>query len=298
MKNSILLLVFALCHLVNAQNKDFTLGVVLPAPSAKLTESALHKLETKFITVLNKNTELQYGFSNDIVITPRINVEESSMVQGGLENIAVVKLEITYLIKQLSSTENFGSLTKRYTGSGKNESLAIANAFSQIKSNDKALQDFLSEAKQNIYSYYNQNCQKVLTKAANMAQQNDHEQAISLAQSIPDTGNSCYATAQQKSIEYYAAYQKKLCTKNMANAKAEIAANNFEQALYYLDMIDPSSTCFAEVDKLIAQLSTKVDRKEKQALDAENIRLKAMQEISKAYYQNAIQTTTYSIILK
>mgnify|MGYP007060773840 CR=1 FL=1 len=46
--------------------------------------------------------------------------------------------------------------------------------------------------KEDIYKYFNENCASIENKAKNLYAKQDFEQAISLLQSIPETGNNCF----------------------------------------------------------------------------------------------------------
>jgi hypothetical protein len=51
------------------------------------------------------------------------------------------------------------------------------------------------------------------------------------------------------------------------------------------------------VEKLIAQISSKVDRKEKQEVELEKQRIDAIKEIGKAYYSNSIKLVKYDVLV-
>lgn len=281
-----------------SQTGNFTVGILLPDPDSKINEAGISKLEAKLINFLNKSDIFSYGYSNDFVLYPIIDVADSGVVQGGLENLAVTKVEISFVIKQLSTGKTYGSVTKIFKGSGKNESQAMTNSFSQINPADKVLHEFLSKSKENIVKYYSENCSKIIQNADKFAKSGDYEQSISLLQSIPDTGNSCYENAQKSSLANFKLYQKKLCASNISKAKSEIALNNFESAAYYLEFIDNESGCYKESENLISQISAKVTKKENQAIDLETKRINAIKEIGKAYYSNQTKTVKYSVIVK
>ena len=281
-----------------SQTNNFTIGILLPEPNSKINESGISKLEIKLTNFLNKSDVFSYGYSNDFVLCPIIDITESGLVQGGLENLAVAKVEISFVIKQLSTGKTYGSITKTFKGSGKNESQALANSFSQIIPSDKILHDFLSESKNNIEKYYAENCSKIIQNANNIAKTGDYEQSISLLQSIPDTKNNCFENAQKTSITYYKLYHKKLCSSYITKAKSEIALNNFENATYYLNFIDSESDCYKDAENLINQISSKIIKKENQTIDLETKRINAVKEIGKAYYTNLAKTANYTVILK
>ncbi|WP_293298396.1 hypothetical protein [Pedobacter sp. UBA4863] len=281
-----------------SQNTDFTLGIILPEPSQKINEAQITKLESKLSNLINNSGVVTYGYNNDFIIFPIVNIDDVSIVQGGLENITVTTIDLTLNIKQISSNKSFNIISRKIKGSGKTEQLAITNAFSLINTADKDLIEFLKIGKGNIYKYFDENCSKIMSKASNSYARQDFEQAISLLQSIPETGNNCFSEAQKNTLVYYKGYQSKLCKENITKAKSEIAVKNYETALSYLNMIDGSSSCYSEVEKLINQISDKVEKNDKKELDLEIRRINAIKEIAKAYYSNSVRTVKYNVIVR
>jgi hypothetical protein len=188
-------------------------------------------------------------------------------------------------------------MSKKIKGSGNNKIQAITNAFNQIKITDEVYKQFILTSKTKILKYYADNCKSIILTANNLSAKHDYEQSLSLLQSIPIASTNCYNEAQIKSFEVYKKYQSILCSKNITTAKAAIATNNYENALQALEVIDPSSSCYPEVQKLIAQISSKVEKKEKQELDLEKQRINAIKEIGKAYYSNSIRIVKYNMIV-
>lgn len=298
MKKITLIISVILSNYSFAQNTDFTIGLILPEPSQKINEAQITKLESKLSNLINKSGVVTYGYNNDFVIFPIINIDDTSIVQGGLENITVTTIDLTLNIKQISSNKSFNIVSKKIKGSGKTEQLAITNGFSLIKVDDKDLITFISKGKENIFKYFNENCKSILTKAANLNAKQDYEQAISLLQSIPETGNSCYAESQKNALAYYKSYQSKLCKENLIKAKSEISIKNYENALSYLYMIDSGSSCYSEVEKLINQISDKVQKDENKEIDLEKRRINAIKEIAKTYYSNSVRLVKYNVIVR
>ncbi|TKB99605.1 hypothetical protein [Pedobacter cryotolerans] len=298
MKKLLLTLAVFLPSLCYSQNLDFTLGLILPEPSQNLNEAQIIKLESKLSNLINNSGVVTYGYNNDFVILPIVNIDDVSIVQGGLENLTITTLDLTLNIKQISTNKSFNIISKKIKGSGKTEQLAITNAFSLIKASDKNILDFISKGKENIYKYFNQNCSKIMSKASNLYAIQDFEQAISILQSIPETGKNCYKEAQKNALIYYKGYQSKLCKENISKAKSQIAIKNYENALSYLNMIDVTSTCYSEVERLTNQISYKIDNNNKKELDLEIRRINAIKEIAKAYYLNSSKTVRYNIIVR
>lgn len=279
------------------ENVTFTLGIVMPEPSNDFSPEQIQKLASKITQIINNSNEVTVGYTNDIVVYPIISVDETSVVEGGMQNITVTTIEFSLFVKQISTNLVYNSFSKKIKGSGNNKSQSITNAFSQIKASEETYKQFILISKSKILNYYNENCKTIIQTSNNLLAKQDYEQSISLLQSIPIASTNCYNEAQKKSLEVYKKYQSILCSRNLTKAKAAIATNNYDNALEALEIIDPASTCYPEVQKLITQISSKVDRKEKQELDLEKQRINAIKEIGKAYYSNSIRLIKCNILI-
>ena len=294
-----LLVLFCLCiNTINAQsqNTTLTLGVVMPEVSNELSQEQIGKLTSKITQIINNSNEVTVGYTNDIVVYPIISIDETNVVEGGLQNITVTTIEFSLFIKQVSTNLIYNSISKKIKGSGNNKSQAITNAFSQIKPSEEFYRQFIVTSKSKILKYYTDNCKTIIKAADNLSAKQEYEQSISLLQSIPIASTDCYDEAQKKSVEVYKKYQSVLCSKNITKAKAAIAINDYETALEAVNVIDPTSTCYSEVQKLISQISSKVNKKEEQELDLEKRRINAIKEIGKAYYSNTIRVVRYNVL--
>lgn len=281
-----------------AQKSNFTLGLIMPEGNREFDDMQIKKLEGKLMSIINNSEVSQYGYSNDFVVYPIISIDEISSVQGGLEIITVAAIDLKLGIKQISTNRTFNLTSKKLKGSGKTEKLATTNALVNLKINDKDLVDFIVKGKENIYTYFNENCNQILNTAQNYFKTNSYEQAIALAQSIPETGNNCYQQAQNKALEYYKGYQSKLCTENISKAKGLIALKEYNNALTLLNMVDVNSNCYSQVEKLINEISTKINNADKMEMDLEVRRIDAIKEIAKAYYSSAARTIRYNVIIR
>jgi len=298
MNNIFLLLLIILSSTCYAQNTDFTIGLILPNQNGKINENHIAKLESKLSNLIDKSGVVTYGYNNDFVIFPIINIDDINVIQGGLENIIIITIDLTLNIKQISSRKYFNIISKKIKGSGKTEQLAITNAFTSIKNTDNDLVNFIKKGKENIYEYFNENCSNIMIKAANLYTKQDYVQAISLLQSIPETGNNCYSEAQNNAITYYKGYQSKICKENIAKAKSEIAAKSYQNAVELLNMVDSNSNCYSDAQKLINQISDKTKNTDAPEANTEFTIISLIAEITKMYYENFVEKSEYNSIIK
>lgn len=293
----ILFCFFVLSNKAQSQNTSLTLSIVMPEPSNEISQEQIGKLTSKIAQIINNSNEVVVGYTNDIVIYPIISIDETNVVEGGLQNITVTTIEFSLFVKQVSTNLVYNSFSKKIKGSGNNKSQAITNAFNQINPSDESYKQFILASKSKILKYYANNCKTIIQYADNLSAKQDYEPSISILQSIPLASNTCYDEAQKRSIEVYKKYQSVLCSKNIIKSKAAIAINDYDGAIEALNVIDPSSNCYPDVQKLIAQISSKVSKKEQQEFDLEKKRINAIKEIGKAYYSNTIRVVRYNVLV-
>jgi hypothetical protein len=267
----------------NTQASNFQIQLVMPPASASFTEVQLQKLESKIIQLVTNSNLAIIGTNNNFVIYPVVTIGESNIVENGMQNITVTSLDFSFFIKQIEGNMIFSSISKKIIGNGSNQLLSITNAFSQLNTKDADYKEFILKAIEKVNSYYNENCNTILQKADNLDTKLNYEQAIGLLSSVPPSCINCNALAEKKALEIFKKYQPTLCNYNLTKAKAAIAINDFETALNLLYIIDPTANCNQEVNKLIKEISQKVDKKQAQELDLTKLRINAIKEIGKSY---------------
>jgi hypothetical protein len=115
MKKLFFILLIILSKTSFSQNTEFTLGLILPEPNQKLNEVQISKLESKLSNLINKSEIATYGYNNDFVIYPIVNIDDIGIVQGGLENITVATIDLTLNIKQISSNKSLENGLSKYS---------------------------------------------------------------------------------------------------------------------------------------------------------------------------------------
>jgi hypothetical protein len=285
------------------------LSVVMPDNIDGLTVSQLSKLESKVIQIVTKAGIAASGYNQTFAIYPKFAVYESKVVEGGMQNITALTVELSLFIKQTSNNLLFASVSRQLTGSGQNHETAITSAISQISISDKAFASFIDEAKQKIIRYYEVNCDNIIQKADTYIQMQQYEQALGLLMSIPEEISACYDKILSKSIDTYKTYQKQVCSENLMKAKTLSAAMDYDGALNVLSGIDPYADCFKDAVTLVKSIENKVsaenkklwDFRTKQYNDAvalEKQRISAIKEIAVSCYKSQPTTVNYHYLVR
>lgn len=285
------------------------LSVVMPENIDGLNVSQLSKLESKITQITTKAGLSASGYNQTFVIYPKFAIYSTDVVEGGMQNITVVTVELSLFIKQLSNNMLFSSVSKSLKGSGKNTELAITNAISQIPVSDKAFSAFIDEGKDKIIKYYEANCDNIIKKADSYIQMQQYGQALGLLMSIPEEIQTCHDKVIAKSIETFQAYQNQVCTEKIQQAKAKSARQDYDDALEILASIDPSAKCYGESQTLIKSIEEKVSAEVKKqwdfqmkqyndAVSLEKQRIKAVKEMAVEYYKSQKIDVNYNVLIK
>jgi uncharacterized protein YbaA (DUF1428 family) len=296
-----------------AQSTDdigkIALSVIMPENVDGLNVSQLSKLETKIAQIITASGLAATGYNNNFVIYPKFAINESNIVEGGMQNITVVTADLSLFIKQVNNDMLFSSISKSLKGSGSSKELAITNAILQIQTKDPEFKTFIEAGKTKIIQYYEANCTDIIKKSDSYVKMQQYEQAFGLLMTVPDEVTSCYSQIQSKAIEIYKAYQTQKCAEQIQKAKASIATTDYNTALNILEEVDPSASCFNESQTLEKSIETKIAAEEKKqwdfkmkqnndAVSLEEQRIAAIKEIAVSYYKSQPTTVNYNYIVK
>jgi hypothetical protein len=285
------------------------IGVVMPDQIEGLDATLINRLENKVTQIVSQSGVGASGYNNTFVIYPKISINENNVVEGGMQNINVMAIELSLFIKQVDNNLVFSSVTKQLKGVGANKIQALGNAITKISSSDPEFVKFIELGKNNIIKYYQTNCDKILQKADTYSKQKKFDEGLGLLMTVPEEVSDCYVKIQGRAIELYKLYQNQICNELIINAKAKIASNNNSAALDILSKIDPSASCIKEAQLLIAKVESKVSSEEKKqwdfkmkqyndATNLEKMRINAVKEIAVSHYKNQPKTVNYLYIVQ
>jgi len=259
----------ALSYNIYAQSIDdigkIALSVIMPENVETLNASQISKLESKVTQICTKAGLSASGYDQTFVIYPKFDIYETNVVEGGMQNITVIKCELSLYIKQVSNNVLFSSVVRDLKGSGKTKELAITNAISQIPISDKGLLDFIAEGKNKIIGYYEANCNDIIKKAESYNQSKKYEDAIATILQIPEEITSCYDQVLDKVSKYYTDYQKQICSNLILASEAKLATKDYVGALDHLCDMDPKANCYSEAVKIIKRIENQIADAERRA---------------------------------
>lgn len=308
----VLLVIFGFISSINAQSTSdvgkIVLSVIMPDNVEGMNDSQLSKLETEITKIVTSTGLAASGYNNSFVIYPKFTINETFVVESGLQDITIINCDLTLFIKQVDNNVIFSTISRSLKGNGKSKLLALSNALTKINVNDKDFQQFIDKGKVKILHYYESKCQDIIMKSENLVKTQNYEQALGLLMTVPEEV-SCYNKVQEKSIEAYKAYQKQKCITQIQEAKAQLAMNNYSSALNILSQIDPSTPCFKESQALVNNAGDNVDKEDKKLWDfkmktytnniaLEKERIIAVKNIAISYYKSIPKTINYTYLVR
>lgn len=271
-----------------------------------IDHTILEKIDGKLTQLLANNGIVSTGYNNGLLLQPNLIINGNEVVEGGMQNINVIRITLQLLIKQDQTSIVFTSFSKELTGTGRTQLLAINNAVNSLSENDSTLINFLEKGKEKLQAYYESNCTKILNEANNLSKSGKYEESLALIMSVPETA-SCYITAQSKSLEVYKNYQKKICAENIKQANTFIASKDYSSAFQTLSEIDTESPCAAQSNSLVKVIDAKITVEEKKqrdrqvkiyndAVSLEKQRINAIKDIAVSYYKSQKRTNQIIIV--
>jgi hypothetical protein len=289
-----------------AQNNvsNIALGTYIPYEMAAVPQEARQILETKLGQMVTKNGISDVSYNSRFIITPNVAVMSKDVIGSAPPKIAL-NLDITLYIGDGVNGTLYTSKSFNVKGVGSNETKAYIAAIKNMRTNGDDVQRFVSEGKQKIIDFFNNNCDLIQKEANTLANQNRFEEALGLLVNVP-VSSSCYdkvgkslKTMYQKTIDRDCEVQLAQATA-IWNAGQDMDAANAAGAI--LAEIEPSSSCYPQVKALFSKIEGRVktlsDRPweyKLKVLEANVEIAKGAQNVLMAYAKNQPNTVMYNI---
>ncbi len=289
-----------------AQNSgsNIALGTYIPYEMATVPQEARQILETKLGQMVTKNGISDISYNSRFIITPNVSVMSKDVIGSAPPKIAL-NLDITLYIGDGINGTLYTSKSFNVKGVGSNETKAYIAAIKNMRTNGDDVQLFVTEGKQKIIDFFNNNCELIQKEANTLANQNRFEEALGLLVNVP-VSSTCYdkvgkslKTMYQKTIDRDCEVQLAQATA-IWNAGQDMEAANTAGAI--LAEIEPSSACYSSVKALFSKIEGRVktlsDRPweyKLKVLDANVEIAKGAQNVLMAYAKNQPNTVMYNI---
>lgn len=287
-----------------SDKSNLPIGVWIPEQTEALPASAGRNLENKLQQIL-QNNGLGTGINNArFILVPSIHVESKDITPTAPAMFAY-NLLVTLFIGDGIEGKSFASYSTTVKGVGENETKAYLAAIGNIRTNDKAYQDFIDKAKNRIIDYYNSHCDIIIREAKMLATLRQYDEAIWQLTSVPEVCTTCrdkalnaVAPIFQQKVDYECKLKLSEATA-IWNAGQNSAAA--DEAGRILITIDPNASCFKDAKALSDRIAKKIyetDKREWEYIYDKNIGLqrdmiKAYRDVGVAYGNGQPKNVTY-----
>lgn len=252
-----LLGVFGLSMLAQDDAGNVSITAVQPTYE-NIPDAARANLETKMQRIIS-GCGLASSAADRFILTARVDITEKEINTAGM---IVQRMEITFIVGDVIEEKVYGTTTVNATGIGETEAKCFIKAFQSIKPNTPELLAFINQAKDDIASYYANNCQFIIQEADRMIGMQQYGEAIATLVAVPKVCTECYTTCQAKAIDIYKLQIEQEGKQLIQDARsAWLVKRDYacaEKALDILAKINPSAECQSEANLLIDEINTQL----------------------------------------
>ncbi len=194
----------------------------------------------------------------NLVLTAQIQVIDKQVTATAPAQF-VIELETSVYVVNLVENIIISETSFVTKAIDKKENKAIAKAISQIKPKLPIVANFMNNTREQVVAYYATRIPAIMAEANSLSKRGEYDKAISLLGSVPESLDD-YPTIADRMTNIYIEKLDKMAAMSIQNAKAAIALGNHEEALSHLVYVHPTSTKFAEADKMVAQIKLSLDK--------------------------------------
>lgn len=265
----IAIVMFVVSFAQNNQGKSddiarISIAPIVPQQIEGMPEAARSMLKNKLQQIVTKNG--LGSINSQFFITANVTIVSKDITPTAPPMIAM-NLEITFYITDYINKSVFSTTSIEKKGVGKNETKAYIEALKTINYKDPQFKAFLDDGKKKIIEYYNSNCDFIIKEAQTMAAAKEYGAAIYKLVSVPNVCKECYEKCMDEVKPIFKLYEDQQCGVNLAKAKASWAKLDANEASSYLSNISPDASCYADAQKLVNEIKTKMLADEKKEWD-------------------------------
>jgi len=305
MKNTVLIIISIICFISNAQeiNNDILIGAHITEQAESIPNSAKRILLNKLGRMVTENGISDNVNNSRFIITPNVSVIAKEITPTAPPKLAL-SLEVTLYVGDGIGGNLFESESLIAKGVGVNENKAYINALKRLNPKSKIISKLIANSKEEILSYYENNCSDIVNKATGLENQGKTGEALFVITNIPES-TKCFKENNSKIKSLYKKSIDDDCERKLNTAKAIWAANqNLDAANEcgkLLASIDPNAKKFNQVENFYKTISKRVknlsDRDwefQLKELELDKSIIESAKEVGIAFGKNQPQTITYN----
>ena len=223
-----------------------------------IPEAARANIESKMQRMIS-GCGLASSEADRFIMTARIDITEKEINTAGM---IVQRMEITFIVGDVIEEKIYGTTTINAMGIGETEAKCFIKAFQTIKPNNPELMVFVNKAKDDIVSYYTNNCRFIIQDADRMIGMQQYGEAIATLVAVPKVCTECYTACQAKAIDTYKILIEHEGKQLIQDARsAWLVKRDYDcadKALDILAKVNPDAKCQSEANLLIDEINTQL----------------------------------------
>ena len=219
---------------------------------------------------------------------------EEKTVEGGMRKIKITTYELSLELLHPILGNKFGTFTLTLNGQGYDKRKTMLNAISNLNPSSSSLTAFLEKATRDASNFYAGNLTVILDKAKTLSKDKRYDEAIALLWSLP-VNNGNHDAIYGSLIEIYTKMQTESCQGILQKANNAYALKNYEEALYWLNALEPESPCKDEALKLTSAINQSYRYDESEKLRREEEKEKRKYQMIESDKQRSHELKTYTI---
>lgn len=170
---------------------------IAPLPEGnEVSQGAAKLLETRLKQILTRNSAGAAQEFNVFSIRPELSILEKKTTAGLVQNVGLVKGELTLIATNRIDGSLYHSVTIPISGQAKAGDDPYKAMVQSIRSTDPLFTRFIRVAREKIDTYYAQNCGVILQKAKSLYQMKKYKEARSYLSAISEA-LPCYDQASE-----------------------------------------------------------------------------------------------------
>lgn len=255
-----------LCWSQNSTDGYCKISIGVHLSDKNIPQEAYRLLETKLKQIVSANGLADNDYIERFVITAKANVISKDITPSTPIRISQ-KVEITFMIGDVSENKLYQSLPITVTGIGENETKSYISAFNNIKPSSENFRVFIESAKDKMIQYYTSNGEDIINKAQDLARQHKYQQALYILNVIPNISTGIYRQAQDMMVQLLE--QKTDYEAQEALNKARLTwaqspnADGASGVAEQLSKVSALSSYQPQIDSLLNEITVKLTADEK-----------------------------------
>ena len=238
-----------------------TISVNVFVPEDAVPSEARTILVTKLNQIVTNYGFADNGLTDRFFLTPEVIVSTKDIVPTNPPKVSQ-KLDVVLMIGDVEDNKLFGTLSLPVVGVGLNENKAYINAFQKIPVKSNSLETFMTETKEKIVNYYQQNGIQIIGKAESLAATGQYDEALQVLFSIPDFCGDVSDKGKEVALRVYLLKIDQEGSAIYKKAEALWEANPKEstvpEVLDIISGVNPESASKSDCDKLVSRMTNEL----------------------------------------